>query len=224
MFKKPIDQIIILLSIALLFLSFALLGSWSYLTPELKEQQIKQLYVLPEPQQYNYPVINPEIAYYDNWYKPTHFVQETITEVSTEYNYIGYYYLTAYCPWECGYNGYNYPAGWRTASGTICHRADYEHRLTEPTTCAIDRSIHSFSTVFYVPEFDRTFIAEDTGSAVRGYHLDLFYEDYGEMAVFPTGYYEVYSVNYIFTDKEVEYYDFEKVRGIKHIIYMQDHY
>lgn len=223
MISKPFDQIVILLSLALMFSLFALIGSWNCLLPFTRHQPEKQLYVEPEPEIYDYPESDPETSYYLNWYKPTHFVRETITEVTTEYHYQGYYYLTAYCPWECGYNGYNYPAGWRTASGAICHRADYEHRMTEPTTVAIDRSIWSFGTVFYIPSFDRTFIAEDTGSAVRGYHLDLFYEDYGEMSAFPTGYYEVYSVEYIFEDKEVEYYDFEKVRGITHILYMRDH-
>lgn len=114
-----------------------------------------------------------------------------------EYEYIGTYYITAYCPWECGYNGENFPKGWSTASGTICHRADYENRLTEPTTCAVDPRIHSIwgETYFYIPEFDRVFVAEDTGSGVKGYHLDLFYED--DVSDFPTGYYEVYSVEYV---------------------------
>ena len=102
---------------------------------------------------------------------------------------LGYYYITAYCPYECG-------GSWSTASGVTCHRADYDHRLTEPTTCAISRSIHSFGEEFYLPDFDRTFIAEDTGSAVRGYHLDLFYEDYADVLSFPTGYYEVFAVEW----------------------------
>lgn len=223
MFRQPADQIVILLSLALIFYLFAFLGSWKSQQKVIREQYKKQLIIQPETNLYDYPRYEPEAAYYENWYKPTHFIQETITEVNLEYHYLGYYYLTAYCPWECGYNGSNYPSGWRTASGTICHRSEYENRLTEPTTCAIDRSLHSFGTVFYIPDFDRTFIAEDTGSAVKGYHLDLFYEDYGEMASFPTGYYEVYSVEYIFTEKEVEYYDFEKVRGIRQIVYKKDH-
>lgn len=119
---------------------------------------------------------------------------------------LGYYFITAYCPHECGYVEYsdgtdNFPNGWVTASGEICHRADWENRLYEPTTCAISRSIHSFGDLFYIEEFDRVFVAEDTGSAVQGRHLDLFYETYDEMASFPTGYYEVYSVWY----EEVDY-------------------
>lgn len=109
---------------------------------------------------------------------------------------LGWYFITAYCPSECGYNGSNYPTGWTTASGEICHRADYENRLTEPTTCAISRSIHSFGELFYIEEFDRVFISEDTGPGVQGKHLDLFYEDYDDVYYFPTGYYEVFSVEY----------------------------
>lgn len=109
---------------------------------------------------------------------------------------LGWYFITAYCPSECGYNGFNYPTGWTTASGEICHRADWEHRYSEPTTCAISRSIHSFGEYFYIEEFDRVFISEDTGPGVQGKHLDLFYEDYDSVLSFPTGYYEVFSVEY----------------------------
>lgn len=108
---------------------------------------------------------------------------------------LGWYFITAYCPAECG-------GSWETASGATCHRADWEDRYTEPTTCAISRSIHSFGDMFYIEEFDRIFIAEDTGSGVRGKHLDLFYEDYEDVLSFPTGYYEVFSVEY----EEVEVY------------------
>lgn len=127
--------------------------------------------------------------------------QNSIDEIEIEYTdieyeYIGTYYITAYCPAECGYNGDNYPTGWMTASGEICHRADHEDRLTEPTTCAIDRHYHSFGDMFYIEEFDRVFVAEDTG-AFSGRWLDLFYEDYEDVLSFPTGYYTVYSVKYV---------------------------
>ena len=109
---------------------------------------------------------------------------------------LGSYFITAYCPSECGYNGNNYPTGWRTASGAICHRSDFDYRYSDPTTCAIDRKMHSFGDLFYIAEFDRVFVAEDTGSAVKNKHLDLFYIDYSDVLSFPTGYYEVYSVYY----------------------------
>lgn len=125
---------------------------------------------------------------------------------------LGYYFITAYCPHECGYREYddgtdNFPAGWTTASGEICHRAVWEDRLYEPTTCAISRSVHSFGDLFYIEEFDRVFVAEDTGPGVQGRHLDLFYETYDEMAAFPTGYYEVYDVWY----EEVDYNPFGEI-------------
>ena len=142
------------------------------------------------------------------WYKSGYSHDgEVTTYVIMHKDYIGTYFITAYCPHECGYREYddgtdNFPAGWRTASGEICHRADWEDRLWSPTTCAIDRNIHSFGDMFYIEEFDRVFVAEDTGPGVNGRHLDLFYETYDEMASFPTGYYDVYSVWY----EEVDYY------------------
>lgn len=137
------------------------------------------------------------------WYKSGYSHDGEVTTYTIMHkDYIGTYFITAYCPSECGYNGENYPTGWATASGEICHRADWEDRLWSPTTCAIDRSIHSFGDIFYIEEFDRVFVAEDTGPGVNGKHLDLFYETYDEMASFPTGYYAVYSVWY----EEVDYY------------------
>ena len=120
-----------------------------------------------------------------------------VTITLMEMESLGWYYITAYCPYECGYNGENFPAGWRTASDTICHRADWEDRYTEPTTCAVDPRLHSIwgDEFFYIEEFDRVFVAEDTGSAVKGKHLDLFYDD-ESVEDFPTGYYEVFAVEY----------------------------
>jgi 3D (Asp-Asp-Asp) domain-containing protein len=113
-----------------------------------------------------------------------------ITYKEMRLTYLGTYFITAYCPAECG-------GSWSTASGETCHRADYEDRLVEPTTCAIDRRFHSFGDTFYIEEFDRTFVAEDTGPGVQGHWLDLFYEDYDDVLSFPTGYYTVYSVEWV---------------------------
>ena len=119
----------------------------------------------------------------------SHFNDVIVTYKSMELTYLGEYFITAYCPAECG-------GSWATASGATCHRASYGWRLSEPTTCAIDRSIHGFGTQFYIPAMDRTFVAEDTGPGVKGRWLDLFYEDYSDVLSFPTGYYEVYSVSW----------------------------
>lgn len=137
------------------------------------------------------------------WYKSGFSHDGEVTTYTIMHkDYIGTYFITAYCPSECGYNGENYPTGWTTASGEICHRADWEDRLWSPTTCAIDRNIHGFGDMFYIEEFDRVFVAEDTGPGVNGRHLDLFYEEYDDVISFPTGYYAVYSVWY----EEVDYY------------------
>jgi 3D (Asp-Asp-Asp) domain-containing protein len=137
------------------------------------------------------------------WYKSGYSHDGEVTTYTIMHkDYIGTYFITAYCPSECGYNGENYPTGWTTASGEICHRADWEDRLWSPTTCAVDRSIHSFGDMFYIEEFDRVFVAEDTGPGVNGRHLDLFYEEYDNVVSFPSGYYAVYSVWY----EEVNYY------------------
>ena len=70
-----------------------------------------------------------------SWFKSGYSHDGEVTTYTIMHkDYIGMYFITAYCPSECGYNGENYPAGWTTASGEICHRADWEYRLWEPTT------------------------------------------------------------------------------------------
>lgn len=150
------------------------------------------------------------------------FMPYKLTYKEMELTYLGRYYITAYSPSECGYNGYNFPAGWTTASGEICHRAEYEHRLTEPTSCAISRSVHSFGDEFYLPDFDRTFIAEDTGSGVQGRHLDLFYEDYEDVVSFPTGYYDVYAVEWVEVTVIVTEEDHDYLKTIPPLEYYRD--
>lgn len=149
------------------------------------------------------------------------WIAPVVTYKEMELTSLGTYYITAYCPSECGYNGHNYPTGWETASGTICHRASHEYRLSEPTTCAISRSVHKFGQVFYIKEFDRTFVAEDTGSAVKGRHLDLFYEDYEDVYYFPTGYYEVFAVEWVDVARPVtedEYRTLKKMGALEFFI------
>ena len=125
---------------------------------------------------------------------------------TVEGDFLGYFFITAYCPSECGYIEYtdgtdNFPCGWVTASDTICYRADEEHRITEPTTCAADPRYFHVSAeggdLFYLPDFHRVFTAQDTGSAVLGNHLDLFYEDYFSVVNFPTGYYPTYTAEIV---------------------------
>ena len=107
---------------------------------------------------------------------------------------LGTYYVTGYTSWEL--NG-----SVQTASGAICHKADsIEDSFYNPTTCAADvwGGYHEFGDILFLEDFGY-FIVEDTGSAVLGKHIDLYYgltyEDNQE-ALTITGYYEVFSVEY----------------------------
>lgn len=120
---------------------------------------------------------------------------------------LGTYYITGYTSWEL--NG-----SVQTASGAICHKADsIEDSLNNPTTCAIDPSLHDFGDVFYLESFGY-FIAEDTGSAILGKHIDLYYgltyED-NQKALTITGYYEVFSVEYEYGSVQASKYDISEL-------------
>ena len=114
---------------------------------------------------------------------------EGFTSVFMELEPLGKYYITAYSPQETG--------SWQTASGIKLHRADYNKRYTEPTTCAVDPKLHKIGkngVKFYIAEFDRVFIAQDTGRLIKGRHLDLAYTDLKSVKAFPTGNYQTYKV------------------------------
>lgn len=108
-----------------------------------------------------------------------------ITYITVETEYLCRGYITAYCAEECGWNYY-------TSSGEICH---YEEAWYEPTTCAIDRSLFYYGDLFMID--GKVYIAEDTGSAVKGLHWDLYRESMSEVQWFNSHYTEVYSVEYI---------------------------
>ena len=169
------------------------------LKPEIKPQAVNKtvIKVTVTPTPTNTPTPTPKPNRVTRYY--TYILKPYIDEIPLicyrlELSSLGRHFITAYSPQECGYNGSNFPKGWTTASDTICHRAEYSKRYVEPTTCAIDRKLYRFGDLFYIAEFDRVFIAEDTGSAVKNKHLDLFYENYSDVVSFPTGYYTVYSV------------------------------
>lgn len=118
-------------------------------------------------------------------------------------------FITAYCSAECG-------GSTMTSSGATVHRSDDPY---EPTTCAIDRRYFSYGDLFYVPSEDRVYIAEDTGSAVKGLHIDLFQNSMSEVRGYNTRYeniyrcefeeYEVILSNYDIRE-QINYYYFGK--------------
>ena len=108
--------------------------------------------------------------------------------VETEYLCRGY--ITAYCAEECGWN-------YSTSSGAICH---YSDDWTEPTTCAIDRNYFSYGDLFMID--GKIYIAEDTGSAVKGLHWDLYRESMDEVNYFGSHYADVYGVEFVKYESE----------------------
>ena len=185
-----VDKCVILLALSLLYILYSVLA---YREPVISFDEYefvgvsaRDLYVeLPDIER---EVLQINIADSDKAGLVAPYAEEPYVRYDlVEMEYIGTYFVTAYCPYECG-------GSWQTSSGATCHRADWESRYAEPTTVAIDRRYHSYGETFYIPEFDRVFVAEDTGSGVKGKWIDIFYEEYDDVLAFPTGSYEVYSV------------------------------
>ena len=107
----------------------------------------------------------------------------TYTTIETEYLCRGY--ITAYCNCSkcCTY------ANQATASGVYPHYSDDPE---EPTTCAIDPRYFRFGDLFMID--GKIYVAEDTGSAVKGYHWDLYQEDHSSVQSFDSHYADVYRV------------------------------
>ena len=114
----------------------------------------------------------------------------TITYTTIELDYLGRYFITAYCPEECG-------GSWMTSSGATCH---YSESWSEPTTCAIDRNYHRFGEYLAIDFGDgdlKTYVTEDTGPGVRGLWIDCFVISMDEVKAWPTGWKPVYQVTYV---------------------------
>ena len=186
---KTINSLLFVASVCLFY------GLTYYVTDEHKNRTEKGLtkaetvQVLPTKEQTERKRILPEVFEIKN-----HCDRITITYQVATYEYIGDYFITAYCPWECGYNGNNYPKGWTTSSGAICH---YSETNSEPTTCAIDRNYFGFDETIAIDFGDevKTYVTEDTG-AFRGKWIDCFVETMDEVQTWATGYYPVYKVSY----------------------------
>lgn len=93
---------------------------------------------------------------------------------------LGTFKLTAYCPCKkcCGKW-----AGGNTASGT---------KPTANRTIAVDTKVIPFGTKVIINGV--TYIAEDTGSAVKGNVIDIYFEDHNVALKFGVKYAEVFLV------------------------------
>ncbi len=94
---------------------------------------------------------------------------------------IGRYYITAYNHLETG--------GKITASGTTCHEGTV-------STCAADPRYHKFGDILEVD--GRLYVVEDTGSAVKKKHIDLYFASYKDMAKYGSNYQTIYKVTFPF--------------------------
>ena len=94
---------------------------------------------------------------------------------------IGRYYITAYNHKETGSK--------KTASGVTCHEGTI-------STCAVDPKLHRFGEIFEID--GRLYVAEDTGSAVKRKHIDLYFASYSDMVRYGSNYQTVYKVEFPF--------------------------
>ena len=94
---------------------------------------------------------------------------------------IGRYYITAYNHLETGSK--------MTASGATCHEGLI-------TTCAADPRYHKFGE--YLEIGGRVYVVEDTGSAVKKRHIDIYFASYKEMARYGSNYQTIYRVTWPF--------------------------
>lgn len=105
-------------------------------------------------------------------FNSTTITKETVIE--PEFNDLGSFTVTAYCCCKdcCGKEP-THPAYGITASGK---------RATEGRTIAVDPSVIPLGTTVYLNGVP--YVAEDTGSAIKGKKIDLFINDHQRAKVF----------------------------------------
>lgn len=145
--------------------------------PEIPEQ-------VQEPR--TIPKIIPDIKPSKKKEEPEQFTAEL--EEHSEYTAvfyatepIGRYYITGYNHLETGSK--------QTASGAICHEGTI-------TTCAADPRYHKFGE--YLEIGGRIYRVEDTGSAVKKKHIDIYFAKYGDMVKYGSHYETIYKVTFPF--------------------------
>ncbi len=114
-----------------------------------------------------------------------------ISYTAMDTTYLGRYFITAYCPEECG-------GSWTTSSGATCHQSS---DWTEPNTVAIDRGYHKYGELLLIgdpknPNNRQIVVTEDTGPGVRGHWCDVFVETMYQVETWNTRYDNVWRVSY----------------------------
>lgn len=94
---------------------------------------------------------------------------------------LGIFRITAYCPCEYCSKGW----GTQTSSG----------RTAQPNhTIAVDKSIIPYFTEISIN--GHIYVAEDTGGAIKGKRIDIFFSTHEEVAAFGVQYIEVYKITH----------------------------
>lgn len=236
---KGIMQSNIIFLAVVLFISYifiAIVGHYFKEPPEQKQGFTPKDFEVPLPkEEYIHHI---KLRYFEMpWLNEYYEMQSLMwNNLSLSYNYIeteyvGRYFITAYCPEECGYNGSNYPVGWKTSTDTICY---YSSTWYEPTTCAIDPKVRKYGEYIMVGSPNssnkKIYHCEDCGPGVRGNWVDCFVETMDEVRAWNTRYDNVYLVRFktatlegslyeidrrmndalndILMPKEIEYYEF----------------
>lgn len=199
-----------------LFLIITIIGPYIYDAAMAEPEPIKPIHIsVPEPH-LTVPDVSFAFEVEANREKAAKVLEEAIKRkaimdtvmlptVEVKKTNLGTYYITGYTSVECG-------GSTMTASGSTCHKAaSYEDSFYNPTTCAIDPALHDFGDFFFIEGFG-CYVAEDTGSAVKGKHLDLYFwdDEYG-YALSITGYYTVYSIEFIYGEVPATNYDIHKL-------------
>lgn len=193
-----IDLCIVLSTLSLVFALFGVLG---YRPPIIVEPK-------PEPIKDSDNRLIYDIIYRENISKldkkrrgePPYKTDEEIVfilEEEAEYSAvfyacepIGRYYITAYNHEETGSK--------KTASGAICHEGNI-------TTCAADVWGGYFKFGDYIEVDGRIYRVEDTGSAVKKKHIDLYFASYKAMAKYGSNYQTIYKVTFPFGKPQDSY-------------------
>lgn len=89
------------------------------------------------------------------------------------YEYVGEFTLTAYCPCPICCGAWSNMENPTTASGT---------RATANRTVAVDTSVFPFGTEILIN--GQVYVAEDRGSAINGNHIDIFFSTHQEAVNF----------------------------------------
>ena len=202
--SKLIETIDALFVFATIFLFMGIISIEPHRTLVSRDPE-KKVEHIPFAEEENGAIYNPYIAEELNLRREWQSITITYTTIETEY--AGRHYITAYCPEECGYNGSNFPSGWKTSSGAICH---YGEEWYEPTTCAIDRRYHSYSEYLLID--GKIYVTEDTGPGVQGLWVDVFRPDYDSMSAFGSHYSDVFYVTFI-THRKDGTGHYERVRN-----------